>query len=467
MGVRSRITLLFALIVFGILSLVCGSVYFFSYRSRIHSINTRLTNRAITTARLLSHSPLFSRELIGQIDSATALSVVSKSIRAYDARNELVYAYSDVPEDTIPVTIALLDDTRARQQLYFTLGSKDVITCTVESPGGKLVMVAAAIDTEGHDKLKQLRLIIFISFAGGLMIAVAGGLFFSAGLLRPIRKIADEVNEISAKNLTSRINQGSVRDEWSYLSETLNKLLNRLQDSFGVQQRFIANASHELSTPLTSISSQLEVSLQKERDAGAYRQVMQSIYQDVRHLNKLTQTLLEFASASGSDTGLIIDIVRVDEILMRLPAELLKTDPGYSASLVFADLPAEEDRLLVWGNEALLFSAFNNIVSNACKYSPDHKAKVTLSVDKETIAIKIADRGPGIPEAELKNIFQPFYRIADNQGVKGFGLGLSLAHRIVKMHKGFIHIESGKETGTTFIVSLPVAGSMTGHQASH
>jgi two-component system, OmpR family, sensor histidine kinase ArlS len=99
-----------------------------------------------------------------------------------------------------------------------------------------------------------------------------------------------------------------------------------LQESFELQRRFISNASHELSTPLTSISSQLEVAFQRDREASEYRQTMQSIYQDVSNMSKLTKTLLEFAKASGDPGGIEIHLVRLDEIILRIPAELSKVN---------------------------------------------------------------------------------------------------------------------------------------------
>jgi signal transduction histidine kinase len=248
-----------------------------------------------------------------------------------------------------------------------------------------------------------------------------------------------------------------VKDEWHYLSETLNRLLNRLQDSFETQRRFVSNASHELSTPLTAISSQLEVSLQKNREAQQYRVVMESVYQDVRHLSKLTQTLLEFAQASGDPGGLNIMPVRMDEILMSLPAEMKKSNPEYLVVLSFNDMPAEEQKLIVFGNAELLFTAIKNIVSNACKYSDDHKAIIKLQAEGETITISIIDKGMGIPEPELKYIFQPFYRVNTTAHQSGFGLGLSLANRIIKLHKGNITVSSSAGQGTEFVLILPTA----------
>jgi signal transduction histidine kinase len=285
------------------------------------------------------------------------------------------------------------------------------------------------------------------------------GYFFSKRLLQPIRKIADEVNIISAQSLTHRIKSGKGDDEWHYLTETLNDLLNRLQESFEIQRRFISSASHELSTPLTSISSQLEVSLQRNRAAEEYRQVMQSVYQDVRHLSKLTQTLLEFATVSGTAGGIEIKLIRIDEVLMRLPGEMTKIDKGYSVKLEFDQLPEDEDRLLVFGNAELLFTAIKNVVSNACKYSPNQLAKVKLSVDKTEIVVSVEDDGKGIPENELKNIFQPFYRTEDSRDKVGFGVGLPLVNRIIKLHKGQIKVNSIVGKGTTFFIQLAIAGN--------
>ena len=152
---------------------------------------------------------------------------------------------------------------------------------------------------DGKETLARLRDILLLSFLVGNIFVLVSGYVFSQRLLRPIKQISEDVAEISAQNLARRIHTGTTNDEWFQLSSTLNELLNRLQDSFELQRRFISNASHELSTPLTSILSQLEISLQRQREAGEYRTVMHSIYQDVQLMSQLTQTLLEFAKASG------------------------------------------------------------------------------------------------------------------------------------------------------------------------
>ncbi len=454
MPVRLRITFLFALLVFVILGVVCIATYYFSYTSRINSIKVRLANRAITTARLLSQREIFDRHLVQRIDSSTTISLKNKAVQAYDYKNRRIYNYSDLPSDTLTISQDVLDDARVKGSLYFTIGVKEAVAYHYADANNRIVIITAAEDEDGRKVLNTLLNILLSSFLLGIAIALAGGYFFSKGLLLPIKKIADDVTEISAQNLARRISTGHVKDEWFHLSATLNELLDRLQESFELQRRFISNASHELSTPLTSISSQLEVSLQRERNADEYRQVMQSIHQDVQHMSKLTQTLLEFAKASGNSGGLELSIIRMDEVLLELPASIAKTNAGYSVALAFDQLPDSEESLLVYGNETLLFTAIKNIAINACKYSNNHQAIVRLKAEDKWIKIFIEDTGIGIPQNQLDKIFQPFYRVEERHTSGGFGLGLSLAERIIKLHKGNIKVHSTEGEGTIFIIEL-------------
>jgi signal transduction histidine kinase len=458
MAVRLRITLLFTAIMFLLLLLLCGFIYYFAYTRRLENIKAHLTNQALSTATMLNDSTIFNKKLMNKIDSGTITSMKNKTVQVYNYLNERIYSYSDSPNDTLRFSKTLINDARTKNTIFFSTDRKEAIAFYTNKNKEGVVIVAAAFDEEGKKNLQHLKLILSIGFIGVLVIAFASVYFFSKILLRPIRKIADEVNIISAQSLAHRIKSAKSNDEWHYLTDTLNDLLNRLQESFEIQRRFISSASHELSTPLTSISSQLEVILHRNRAEEEYRRVIGSVYQDVRHLSKLTQTLLEFATVSGTAGGIELKLIRIDEVLMRLPGEMTKMDKGYSVKLEFDQLPAAEEKLLVFGNAELLFTAIKNIVSNACKYSLNRLAKVTLSVKQTEIIVSVEDNGKGIPENELKNIFQPFYRTEDSRATVGFGVGLPLVNRIIKLHKGQIKINSSVGKGTTFFVHLPIAG---------
>jgi two-component system sensor histidine kinase ArlS len=454
MSVRNKITLLFASIVFLLLSLLCGCIYYFAYNDRAENMRTQLTNAALSAGKMLGQSEIFNGELINKIYSSRVIALKNKTIQAYNENDERVFIYSETSADIIPVAKYILDEARANGSYFFSVGNKEAIAYL--NANNRIVIVTAAFDEDGKRTLRHLQVILWLSLIGGTLVAFISGYIFSKVLLLPVKKIADEVNIISAQSLTHRIKSGNTNDEWGYLTKTLNDLLDRLQESFEIQHRFISSASHELSTPLTSISSQLEVSLQRTREAAEYREVMQSVYHDVRELGKLTQTLLEFATASGTAGGLELNLVRIDEVLMRLPAEMIKQDKTYSVKLGFNELPDDENKLLVFGNAELLFTAIRNVVSNACKYSDNHLAKVRLIVNQTDIIITVEDTGKGISENELKNIFQPFYRAEGNRTITGFGVGLPLVKRIIKLHKGQINVSSVVGKGTTVVINLPM-----------
>ena len=140
-----------------------------------------------------------------------------------------------------------------------------------------------------------------------------------------------------------------------------------------------------------------------------------------------------------------------------MPSESAKVNKTYSVVLEFDGLPEDEQNLVVFGNEELLFTALRNIVLNACKYSKNQRAIILLRANEKNIRAAVKNKGAGIPSHEFENIFQPFYRIEEDRTAGGFGLGLSLAKRIIKLHNGEISLYSEPNGETVFIVDLPSA----------
>jgi len=458
MHIKFKITLIFTLIMFMLLALVCAIIYYFSYTNRRENIKSQLMNRALTTAQMLRQPGRYDAALMNEIDSGTILSLKNKTVNVYNGLNQVIYHYNDSFEDSFRITKEALDKSR-KQNVIFSADDK-IETLFYYDKNQDILVVVGGYDIRGKRNLQQLEIVLLLTLLGGLLIAFTSGYLFSKILLRPIKKIADDVRTISARNLTHRIKSGNAIDEWNYLTETLNDLLNRLQESFEVQRRFVSSVSHELNTPLTSISSQLDVSLQRERSADDYKTIISSVYQDVKQLSKLTLTLLEFATMSGSSGGIELNLVRIDEVLASLQGEMVKLDKGYSVKFTFTSLPEDESSMLVFGNEALLFTAIKNIVMNACKYSQNKLARIELTIKNDDIIISVADDGKGISEDDLPNIFQPFYRTEDSRTTIGFGVGLPLVNRIIKLHKGQIKVKSIINKGTTFFIQLPIAGKI-------
>jgi len=458
MKIKNRITILFTAVVTLILLLLCCSIFYISSINRQDQFRERLKNRALTTVGLLIKVSGINKDLLRRIDEATQISLSQKSVIVYDYNGNALYVYTD--ENTIPVeaTTDILKRVEKGNEYAFHEGKKDIVAIQYNDSNQKYIVLAAAYDKDGYNVLQKLKIALLFSFFSGIIISFLSGIFFSNRLVYPIKKIISDVKEISSQNLSRRIEvKGKTKDELNELSSTFNDLLNRLQESFNMQSRFIANASHELSTPLMSISSQLEITLQKERNTEEYNNVLTSVFEDVQNLTQLTRSLLEIAKASGTSKGSELTMIRVDEIIMKLPSDLRLINPNYFVEMNFENFPDNENLLMVFGNSDLLYSAIKNITINACKYSDNHIANIRLCFFTKELEISIDDNGPGIKKDELDLIFQPFYRGVDAVDNQGFGLGLSLAAKIIQIHKGTLEVQKNSPKGSRFIISIPVA----------
>jgi len=455
---RHKITLLFSLIVTAILLVVSLSVYYFSSLERRAIFTKRLLSRANNNAQIFSYVNDTSRVFLDRINMSTIELLPDKTIEIYNLTGDLHYRFANDADDTAGVTNEVIQSAISNGKHFYKSGKREALAVHYSEGGDSFVVVVAAFDADGFLQLKELRNIFAVSLLIGTLISLLAGHFFSLKLLQPVARMINEVNEISSHNLSNRLKTGETQDELNQLASTFNELLDRLQEYFNAQRRFISNASHELSTPLTSISSQLEVTLQRDRSPEEYRQVMQSVQEDVVQMRQLTKSLLEIAK-TGSKGGIELNEIRIDEVLFKVMGDMKKINTDYEVELNFNDSAVLENSFLVFGNADLLYIAVKNIVENGCKYSPDNTSKVQLSfVDNNTL-IEVVSNGEPIQQDERNKIFQPFYRSANASGTNGFGLGLALAQRIVALHKGQLNLESSNEIGTSFTIMLPTAGN--------
>jgi signal transduction histidine kinase len=369
----------------------------------------------------------------------------------------MIYRYQTKSEHITGASDLVLENAiRDGQYFYSVNNRREALAVRYEEGGNKIIVIVAAYDSDGWTQLTQLKHIFFISLLIGTSISLAAGHLFSKQLLKPVAEMIREVNDISSHNLSNRLRTGETQDELNQLASTFNELLDRLQEYFTAQRRFISNASHELSTPLTSISSQLEVTLQRNRTTEEYEQVMHSVQEDVVQLSQLTKSLLEIAK-TGSEGSIELNEIRIDEILFKIMGDIKKTNADYGVELSFSDSSIDESSFLVFGNSDLLYIAIKNIVENGCKYSPDHTSRIDLSFKNQSTIIAVASSGDAIRPEDLEKLFQPFYRASAAAGTAGFGLGLALAERIIGLHKGVIKIKAGAELENVFEISLPSA----------
>lgn len=455
MQIKYRITLVYTFIVTVILLLLCSSIFFASLENRTDQFYNRLTRKGISIGELLLKHRM-SGKIITEINMISPSSIVYKSISVLDSNFNSIYVYQDEGCDTLIFSKEIYNVALRQSVCRFSFEDKKAIAVSYTHNNKTYVIAVASYDAEIKEWIPKLKFILVVSFFISISIVIISGYAFSLRLVKSIRDLTNMINHISTNNLSMRLPFGSGKDELQQLAITTNSLLDRLQSSFETQRRFIDNASHELSTPMASISSSIDIALQKDRTSEQYKEILHSVYDDITRLSSLVKSLLEIAKISGSAKGLEILPVRMDELIMRLPSDLKKLNPKFEAKLNFGEIPDVEDELLVYGNEELIYSAIKNIAQNACKYSQNGIALVTITVETNQIVIIIKDNGPGINADEISRIFQPFYRSYDvNQTVGGFGLGLPLANQIIKLYNGSIQVNSELNKGTIFTISLP------------
>ncbi len=451
MQIRTRLTLQFTILVSTIVLIAFMSIYFFTYQFSEREFYRRLKEKAITNAILLIKVEGVDSALLQLIDRAKRDNLYKETIRIYDHDNKEIYFSGDTTKFLDPNSF---DNVRKFGELTIEKNGFDVIGVLFRDKGFDYVVVAAAVDINGSARLKDLQTLLTFSFLVLTAVVFISGWIYSGRALRPIKRIMAEVKSISPQNLDQRLKESPYEDEMGKLILIFNELLGRIAKAFQLQKMFVSNVSHELKNPLTNITSQLEVTLLKERTKEEYKQTIESVLEDIRGLNQLSNSLLELARLNREQDSFTMNRVRLDEIIWDVRDFISTIDPTYRVEVSIHEMPEDENKLTVLGNQYLLKIAFQNIVEHACKFAPDKLAKVTLTSAKNELIVEISDRGPGIEKKDLNNVFEPFFRTDATSKVKGYGIGLPLSHRILSIHKGRVELDSSPGRGTVVRVAL-------------
>jgi signal transduction histidine kinase len=452
MNIRTKLTVLFFSMVIIILTLISGSIYYFSENYREEDFYRRLKNRAINTAKVLTEVKEVNAQLLKRMERNNPASLPNQYIAIFDSSN--VELYSSDGTSAIIIDTTLLKTISQKKEVHYKFNNSEVLGFSFSDNLNRFTVVAYATDVYGLDALHNLRNVLLIIFCISIVLVSILGWVYAGNVLSPISDIVNEVSKISALNLNKRLDEGNQRDELSKLSQTFNKMLERLQSAFFSQKNFIANASHEIRTPITVMSAEIEVTLIQERSTEHYIKVLRSVLVSLKSLNKLSTQLLLLAQTSADQPEKNFMPIRIDDVLWESKEELTKAYPDCTIDILF-DLNLNSEALQIEADEQLLRVAMINLMDNGCKYSDDHHLTVNLySSETEGIIVKFSNKGNWIEHENSDKIFEPFYRGKSNRKVKGFGIGLSLVSRIIKLHGGEVAVES-TPLQTCFTVKFP------------
>ena len=324
--------------------------------------------------------------------------------------------------------------------------------------------VAAAIEeTSLRDTLRTLTAILAMGIPFAVGLAIVGGYFLAGRVLAPVGAMADKAREISAESLAERLPVDNPDDEFGRLAKVFNDTLSRLQDAFERLRRFTADASHELRTPLTAMRSVGEVALRNPIDAGAYRDVIGSMLEEVDRLTRLVESLLTLTRADSGKIQLAHEIVDLGALAGSVIDQLRVLADEKQQDLTLRAPTAVQ----VVGDAGLLRQALMNLIHNAIKYTPNEgKISVELKVVKPgQAAIDVQDSGAGIPAEHRHRIFDRFYRLDASRSREegGVGLGLAIARWAIEANGGRIELAIDCGSGSTFRILLPTQDDVSAH----
>jgi len=432
-----------------------AAIYFSTANFRNNDFYNSLRIKSQNAAKLLFNANDIDGHRVLKIEKDYGPGLQNVRILILDYKDEIIYSSDENNE--IKINYNIVEKVRLGKLIEYRQPPFEISGTLYFDAYDRYIVIAAAIDTDGSVHMNKLKTILIVVWLISLLMFFIVGWFFSGRAMKPINDVIKQVKDISITSLNLRVPVINEKDEIGRLANTFNNMLERLESSFGTQKVFISNASHELRTPLTSINGQLEVLMMKDRSSEEYKESLASVLDDIRSLIDLSNRLLLIARTSSQSPLKQEKKIRIDEILWQAQEETKKFNNNYNISISLDPSLTDSDQMLVNGDESLLKVAVSNLIDNACKYSSENSVEILIRQSGKMIEVIFTDRGIGIPEVDLKKVFEPFYRSSNALTYRGSGIGLQLVNQIIKSHNGEIRLTSKVGAGTEVVIMLPTS----------
>ncbi len=456
MSIRDRLILIYTAILVGAFLLFGIVVYYLPRVTLLREIDGRLDERATT---LLSDSRVFTRRDVIALDISPKLDVFENAktfIVALDPEGDILVSSENMAgfDDVLdPQSVGVANNTHNTRIVDEV--SIRVLTVPLYVEGSApprligYLQIAEVID----DYNAFGRLLVISLFIGGA--AVTTSLFLvtwlTPSVFKPLEDIAAVARQITrADDLSRRVPDTGRQDEIGDLTHALNQTLERLENLFKTQQRFLADVSHELRTPLTIIRGNVDLMKRMEVADPVF---LDDILAEIERMTRLVNDLLLLVRADVGSVRIMREPVEFETVFLDVYRQVANLEQPVKLYL------DEVDQALVVGDRDRLRQLILNLVDNALKYTPaGGEVHLGLTKSADSVHFYVRDTGIGIAPDEVGHIFDRFYRVdkARSRAQGGTGLGLSIAKSIVEAHQGEIRVESKVGQGTTFFVTLPL-----------
>jgi two-component system, OmpR family, sensor kinase len=452
LSLRARLTAWYAVLLVLTIAVFSTAVLWLHWRLLVDQFDESLKSIGATAANVLE-------EELGELKdlglAAGEMSAIVRpgdfTVQVLDAAGSPIHKASKAMP--LPAEVRTPGFTRVTSTLPDSRGRAWRVTARAGAAQGHRYIVAVGAPL--HEAIEQWRTLLQACLIGiplALLFAVAGGLWLGRHGLRPLTSMAAEARAITASTLDTRLTVPPAGAELEQLAASFNTVLDRLGSALSTQRRFMADASHELRTPISIMRTAADVTLsQPARDETEYREALSAVAQQGSRLTRLVDDMLVLARADGGGYPMVWSSVNLAEVVDGCVRELTARADEKRITVRAALAPA-----VIKGDEALLRRMVGNLLGNALIYTPSGgSVDVALARSNGHVEVRVADTGPGVPEQDRERVFERFVRLDPARAAGGSGLGLAIARWVAEAHGGDVRIVSTGPGGTVFAASLP------------
>ncbi|MBL4703368.1 MAG: HAMP domain-containing histidine kinase [Flavobacteriales bacterium] len=448
MKIRTKLSLTFSIISSSLFIVFGVTIYLFSSYHRENEFSERILDRLKVPENFFLEKDSFSAVEFEKIKSQFLHTLSQET-------EEII----EIKEGEIPVFKHEYSYEHRTQFLEnksfsFRESDKQGASGIFEIHKKKYLIIVIAVDDVGLQNLSFLKYTILLLMIIGIPLVFIGSFVITKRALIPISRKIQRADTISASNLHKRLKVHNPNDEIGELAIAFNRLLDRLESSFDSQKSFISNASHEIRNPLTAILGEAEVALSKARSSEEYIESLRTVLVEAERLNSTVNNLLQLSKVTANEESLQYESVRLDTFVFQVIETYSFSNPNNQIRFNI-DLSFNHEDSVIYGNVGLLKTVFVNLFDNACKFSSNDVVNIILSDDNSQLKLTVEDKGIGIAINDLDKVKGPFYRGNNTLGIKGSGIGLTLASKIIELHKGSLEIQSELNVGTKVLITLP------------
>lgn len=446
MSLKNRL-LFFSISCFSIVVFIALAVIYVSFYQKMETNEfLSLKNKTLLAAIYYLEADEINAIEHESIQKELHKTISRKNIAVFNNENEFVKGemidYQEIP-------LNFLDNVRSKTENNLITNNYFYNGLYYHDNEGDFVIVTRELKNDFNQNiLTLLRILIVVFFLGILLIYI-----FSHFLVKiTFKPLTDIINQIKQKDFNMLTKPIVTADSFSEIQDLVisyNHFIERLDKTFYIQKNFIDYVSHELRTPITALLGTLEVTSQKERTNIEYKQSLAQLQQ---YVTDLENTLDNMMLLSGAKTNFEFHKIHIDEIIWQVAEQMIMYHNAQIKVNVFVQ---HSDYLQINGNAQLLQLALNNLIENAIKYSNNQEIFIDIKEQDHQLSISVKDLGIGIPESDIPNVTDNFFRATNTASFNGKGIGLSIANIILNLHQIKLQIKNNKPKGTIVELIFP------------